>query len=292
MKSLTVFGNTTCRPTWLGLGEHRHCHGVGQKRPALRRRRDDGGKALFPRRNGCRTRTRSTQRTSTAATWSPGESLRGMRQGNFCRQDRVRRLDRGAGTSRSLLCTFQDWLFVSSDVVAPISLGKGRCHVDAAIVWLLGLFRQSPRAQSRSSKLSGGQGAGVVGLVDGTSGSCWDRWLLGYWALIGASTWCRCHAASEVWQQLVLVRRVAMSRGLPCCGGPLSQCVESCGWRGRGGLAYVHFSFSVCNLSRVNQWQICCAFAEAVHPWRSKRCVLICSCLDTSLGVYAGPWTG
>ena len=38
----------------------------------------------------------------------------------------------------------------------------------------------------------------------------------------GALTCCRCHATSEIWQQLVLVKRVAMSRGLSCCGGPLS----------------------------------------------------------------------
>ena len=26
--------------------------------------------------------------------------------------------------------------------------------------------------------------------------------------------------------------------------------------------------------SRVNQWQICCAFVETVHLWRPKRCVV------------------
>ena len=68
VNSLTAFGNTTLSANVAWVRRAPTLHGVGQKRPALRRRRDDGGKALFPRRNGCRTRTRTTQRTSIAAT--------------------------------------------------------------------------------------------------------------------------------------------------------------------------------------------------------------------------------
>ena len=81
-----------------------------------------------------------------------------------------------------------------------------------AFLWCLNVQRLGPR----SSKLSGDCGAGVVMLVDDTSGSCWHQWLLDSWARCGAWAGCRCHTESEVWLQLFFVRWVAMSRGLPC----------------------------------------------------------------------------
>ena len=54
--------------------------------------------------------------------------------------------------------------------------------------------------------------------------------------------------------------------GLLCCGDSLSHCVENLWSEGSTkGLACRQFSSSVCNLSRVNQRQICCAFVEVVH---------------------------
>ena len=43
--------------------------------------------------------------------------------------------------------------------------------------------------------------------------------------------------------------------------------------------------------SRVNQWQICCAFVETVHLWRPKRCVVDLQMLGHKSWSYACPWT-
>ena len=79
-------------------------------------------KSLSPRRIRCRTRTRSTQQTSTGAAWSPKgcglnswvrsvrgirasrKGLRGLRQGNVCHQDRAPCLDRGVPGHLDVCC--------------------------------------------------------------------------------------------------------------------------------------------------------------------------------------------
>ena len=100
--------------------------------------------------------------------------------------------------------------------------------------------------------------------------------VLGSWALIvgleqDADVTLRRKCGSN-WS---FVRRVAMSRGLPClrwstepkCRKFVVGGVEEASLVSTSAPLFVTYS-------RVNQWQICCAFVETVHLWRPKRCVV------------------